>query len=119
MKARTINDPSLPVDGTDISRMITSFSNIETLFKRFDNNRNHELKGDEIDGIYGVVEQVIAAADDNLKPGAALTKSAFLYVVKKEKLPSGVGLILFHINPLAKIGIKGDRLKIAKVLGLF
>ena len=99
--------------------MITSFSNIETLFKRFDNNRNHELKGDEIDGIYGVVEQVIAAADDNLKPGAALTKSAFLYVVKKEKLPSGVGLILFHINPLAKIGIKGDRLKIAKVLGLF
>lgn len=119
VKARIINDPSLPMDGTDISRMLTSFSNIETLFKRFDANRNHELKGDEIDGVYGVVEQVIAAADDNLKPGSGLTKSAFLYVVKKEKLPSGVGLILFHINPLAKIGIKGDRLKIAKVLGLF
>lgn len=119
VKARIINDPSLPVDGTDISRILTSFSNIETLFKRFDANRNHELKGDEIDAIFGVVEQVIASADDSLKPGAKLTKSAFLYVVKKEKLPSGVGLILFHINPLAKIGITGDRLKIAKVLGLF
>lgn len=119
VKARIINDPSLPVDGTDISRMLTSFSNIETLFKRFDANFNHELKGDEIDGIFKVVEQVIASADDSLKPGSGLTKSAFLYVVKKEKLPSGVGLILFHINPLAKIGIKGDRLKIAKVLGLF
>src|SRR5690606_31730625 len=29
VKARIINDPSLPVDGTDISRMMTSFSNIE------------------------------------------------------------------------------------------
>tara|TARA_R110000868_G_scaffold132381_10_gene343364 strand:- start:5210 stop:7438 length:2229 start_codon:yes stop_codon:yes gene_type:complete len=119
VKARIINNPDIPVDGTDISRMLTSLSNIETLFKRFDANFNHELKGSEIDGVYGVVESVIAAADDNLKPGAKLTKSAFLYVVKKEKLPSGIGLILFHINPLAKLGIKGDRLKIARVLGLF
>lgn len=119
VKARIINDPSIPIDGTDVSRMLTSLANIETLFKRFDYNTDHELKGDEIDGVFGVVESVIAAADDNLKPGASLTKSAFLYVVKKEKLPSGLGLILFHINPLAKIGIKGDRLKIARVLGLF
>jgi len=119
VKARIINDRSIPIDGTDISRILTSLSNIETLFKRFDYNQNHELKGDEVDGVYGVVETVIASADDNLKPGAKLTKSAFLYVVKKEKLPSGVGLILFHINPLAKLGIKADRLKIARVLGLF
>ncbi len=119
VKARIINDPSIPIDGTDISRILTSIANSETLFKRFDYNQNHELKGEEVDGVYTVVETVIAEADDNLKPGAKLTKSAFLYVVKKEKLPSGIGLILFHINPLAKLGIKADRLKIARVLGLF
>ncbi len=119
VKARIINDPSIPIDGTDISRILTSISNVETLFKRFDYNYDHEIKGDEVDGVYTVVETVIAEADDSLQPGAKLTKSAFLYVVKKEKLPSGIGLILFHINPLAKLGIKADRLKIARVLGLF
>jgi hypothetical protein len=119
VKGRIINDPSLPIDATDVGRILTNMFNYETLYKRFDGDQNGIFKGEELDGIYQVVEFVIASADDSLKPGAGLTKSAFLYVVKKEKLPKGLPLILFHINPLAKIGIEANRVTIARVLGLF
>ncbi len=131
VKARIVNEPTLPIDGTDIGRILTNMYNYETLYKRFDADENFLIKGDELDRVYSVVEGVIVnASNGSLKPGAGLTRSTFLFVIKKGRLPHSnangetstrgkIELLAFHLNPLAKIGIEANRLTIAIVLGNF
>lgn len=130
VKARIVNEPSLPIDGTDIGRILTNMYNYETLYKRYDADQNFLIKGDELDGVYSLVENtIVSASNGSLKPGSGLAKSTYLFVIKKGRLPHNengettlkgkIELLAFHVNPLAKLGIEANRLTIAIVLGNF
>ncbi|MCO4794141.1 MAG: hypothetical protein KC493_10530 [Bacteriovoracaceae bacterium] len=115
--ARIDPDPKVPVTKTDLSRMLTSMSNGEGLFLRYDKNKNHLLDRDELEDVFVVLKKVLAE-EANLKPTSKLLKSVFLYIIKKKKHPSVVQLLLFHVFGKKK-NIYADRNTVAAVLKMF
>lgn len=115
--ARIDPDPNVPVTKTDLSRMLTSMSNGEGLFLRYDKNKDGIIDRKELDETFEVLRNILAE-EANLKPTSKLLKSVFLYVIKKKKHPSVVQLILFHVFGKKK-NIYCDRNTVAAVLKMF
>lgn len=115
--ARINPDPKVPVTKTDLSRMLTSMSNGEGLFLRYDKNNDHIIDRKELDETFEVLKNILAE-EANLKPTSKLLKSVFLYVIKKKQHPSAVQLILFHVFGNKK-NIYCDRNTVAAVLKMF
>lgn len=115
--ARIDPDPIIPMTKVDISRLVTSMSNTEGLFLRYDKDKNGHLDYKELGVIYKVLERTLAD-EANLKPGSKILKSLFYYIVKKQKEPTKAGLIWFHVFGRKK-NIKANRNVIAGVLKLF
>lgn len=115
--ARIDSDPLVPVTKVDLSRLVTSMSNTEVLFLKFDKNENGILDPDELNKIFIVLKQTLAV-EAKLKPSSKLLKSVFLYIVKKQKIPSAGALIWFHVFG-KKSNITADRNTIAGVLKMF
>ncbi|MCP4915055.1 MAG: hypothetical protein GY909_18195 [Oligoflexia bacterium] len=115
--ARVDPDPILPMTKTDLSRLVTSMSNTEGLFLRYDKDRDGVLDYYELGVIYKVLENTLAE-EANLKPGSKLLKSLFYFIVKKQKEPSAARLIWFHVFGRKK-NVRANRNVIAGVLKLF
>ncbi len=115
--ARIDPDPKVPVTKTDLSRMLTSMSNGEGLFLRYDKNNDHIIDRKELDATFEVLKNILAE-EANLKPTSKLLKSVFLYVIKKKQHPSVIQLILFHVFA-SKKKIYCDRNTVAAVLKMF
>lgn len=115
--ARINPDPLVPMTKVDLSRLVTSMSNTEGLFLKYDKNKNGILERSELDKVYEVLKLTLAS-EANLKPESKLLRSVFLYIVKNQKEPTTAGLLLFHVFGKKK-NIKADRNTIAGVLKLF
>ncbi len=115
--ARIDADPKVPVTKVDLSRLVTSMSNAEVLFLKFDENESGILDPNELDKIFKVLKQTLAV-EAKLKPTSKLLKSVFLYIVKKQKEPSAGALLWFHVFGKKK-NITADRNTIAGVLRMF
>jgi hypothetical protein len=115
--ARIDPNPDVPVTKTDLSRMLTSMSNGEGLFLRYDKNQDHKIDRNELNETFKVLKNILAE-EANLKPTSKLLKSVFLYVIKKKKHPTAIQLILFHVFGKKK-DIYADRNTVAAVLKMF
>ncbi|MBK23126.1 MAG: hypothetical protein CME70_03895 [Halobacteriovorax sp.] len=115
--ARIDPDPAVPMTKVDISRLVTSMSNTESLFLKYDKNQNGELDRSELDKIYEVLRLTLAE-EANLKPSSKLLKSVYLYIVKKQKEPTTAALLWFHAFGKKK-NIVANRSTIAGVLKMF
>lgn len=115
--ARIDADPNVPVTKVDLSRLVTSMSNTEVLFLKFDENESGVLDPNELAKIFTVLKKTLAV-EANLKPSSKLLRSVFLYIVKKQKEPSVTALLWFHVFG-KKNNITADRNTIAGVLRMF
>lgn len=115
--ARINPDPILPMTKVDLSRLVTSMSNTEGLFLKYDENKNGILERIELDKVFEVLKLTLAK-EANLKPESKLLKSVYYYIVKKQKEPTTAGLLWFHVFGKKK-NIKANRNTIAGVLKMF
>lgn len=115
-QAKLSPSPLDPITKNEMERIVTSISNIENVFLRFDLNRDGILEGSELNNVYKIFENTLASIS-NLKPGNKLLRSLFLYIVKKKRLPNNAQLVVFHVIGRKK-NIKATRSHVAAILGM-
>ncbi|OFZ17201.1 MAG: hypothetical protein A2X86_01755 [Bdellovibrionales bacterium GWA2_49_15] len=113
--SRILDDDKLPMTATDINRLLTAFSQAESMLIRFDKNRNNFLDSTEIDSGYLHFKNIIAVLSKIGPDQDGVVKSIFLFLLKHKKIPKKSELLMFHIFGQKK-GITASRFVIGLVL---
>ncbi|MEK6624673.1 MAG: hypothetical protein AABY86_06885, partial [Bdellovibrionota bacterium] len=95
--SRIIADDRLPMTPVDINRLVTSFSQLESMIIRFDDNHNNYLDNVEVDTGYHHFKNIIMALAKLNEERDGIIKSIFLFLIKKKRIPKKVELLTFHI----------------------
>ncbi|MBT3586728.1 MAG: hypothetical protein HN509_17590 [Halobacteriovoraceae bacterium] len=117
IKSRIQPSENIPMDKIDLTRIINAFSNLETLYIRFDHDKNQVLEKNELNQVFKLFEGIIAT-ETGKKIGSKINRSLFIYLIKKGHAPSKAQLIKFHLFG-SKRKAKLTKNKVAKILSLF
>ena len=115
-QAKIDQTPASPMTKTDMKRMMANVSNSESLFIKYDLDRNGIFTRVELDNVFQLFEQTLSDVS-KLKPGSKILRSLFSYIILKNKLPTKLALITFHLLGRKK-EITASRANIAAILGM-
>lgn len=116
--AREIPSDSVPLTQTDLKRILIALSNVESIYILYDYNNDGWLDRRELDIAYFRFETTIVKVGELEPETYKYGHSIFLYLIKKQKIPSKIQMAIFHFIT-SKKNIKGTRFNIAAILAFF
>ena len=87
--AREIPDDTIPMAKRDFALLLGSLLSIESVFLKYDINRNNIIDEDELDIAFKLFEDALIELAKLKDGNEKYAKSIFLYLVKYQELPAG------------------------------
>ena len=106
---------SVPMDKREVTMVTGVLMNVESMFTRFDFNKNGQLDNNELEAAYQVYRKAIIMVAMLSPQQEKYARSVFLYMIKYMKIPKPAELARFHFLE-KKDGIIAKRLNIAAIL---
>ena len=98
--ARDYPDDSIPMGKRDFALLIGSLLSIESVYLRYDQNRNNIIDQDELNNAFLLFKPALIELSSPKLDGdnQKYAKSAFMYLVKYQEIPGTFDLAVFHYN---------------------
>lgn len=105
----------VPMDKREVTMVTGVLMNVESMFTRFDFNKNGQLDNNELEAAFQVYRKAIIMVALLTPSQEKYARSVFLYMVKYMKIPKPTELARFHFLE-NKDDITAKRLNIAVIL---
>ncbi|MCP4912048.1 MAG: hypothetical protein GY909_02925 [Oligoflexia bacterium] len=116
--ARINPDENVPLTKEDLTRLVVTLTNIESIFIKNDINKNGILERNELDNAFRTFKNLIITVSKINGAPNSIYKSIFLYLIKNMEVPSALQLVSFHVFGKKK-NITGTRFNISAILSSF